>query len=137
MPSGVVVAAGALPGIALPIAPEAGADMPVPGAAIAPLADGAVLVLEGPMPVPGALMPVPPPEGAIALPGALIPLPFGAIPLPVGAMPLPFGAMPLVDPLAGITPLLAFARLCSLSFAVSASPPDLPFLIMPECLPCI
>ena len=125
--SGVVVA-GALPGMALPIAPDEGAAIPVPGAAIAPLAAGAMPLLDGAIALPGALIPL---LGGLIPPlGGLIPPLGGLIPLPVGAM-LP---VPELEPLAGITPPLAFCRLCSFSFSTSASP--VLFDIM-ECLPCI
>ena len=116
-----------MPGIVVPMAPEEGADIPVPGADIAPLEDGAMAPLDG-----GAIAPLE--DGAIApLDGGIIALAGGALPQLAGA------AMPLVvepDPLAGITPPLAFCRLCSLSLAVSELS-ELPFFIMPECLPCI
>ncbi len=82
------------------------------------------------MPVPGAA--IAPPEAGVMVPGVMLPLP-GVIVLvsvPVGA------AVALVPLLAGITPDLAFCRLCSFSFSVSALPDMAPFFIMP-CLPCI
>ncbi len=107
---GLVGAEGGVFGAVVPMEPEEGADIPVPGAVIA----------------------APPEAGAMALPEA------GAIALPGGALIAPDDAG--VDEVeleeAGATPALAFCRLCSFSFAVSASPDIAPFFIMP-CLPCI
>ncbi len=107
-----VVADGAF-GAVVPMLPEDGADIPVPGAVI-----GAVPVLL-PLVLPVLLPAVLPEAGAIALPGPLI------APDDAG-----------VAEEAGITPDLAFCRLWSFSFAVSALSDEEPFLPMP-CLPCI
>ncbi len=80
------------------MAPEEGADIPVPGAVVGALPEGGAMALPG-----GALI-APEEDAGVAL--------------------------------AGVTPALAFCRLCSFSFAVSASPDRAPFFIMP-CLPCI
>ena len=109
---GVVAGAPAgMFGAVVPMAPEEGADMPVPGAVISAL----------------------PEAGAMALPGGALIAPDDA---GVDEAGVDEAGVDEEDEDAGVIPALAFCRLWSLSFAVSASPDEAPFFIMP-CLPCI